>query len=258
MLGHRVFLVTFTLLGAAAPARGSTGPEVTARCFSAADSILALSGPDGGSSSWSGAAGLRSVRRVTRALSDSSAGYTPTCLLAAEEATARDAVARNPRSVDLRYALAVVLGLRADREGGRTKVRAAAALYDQLRVILAMDPGHVGAHHLMGRLEAGVMRMNRMTRWLAIHLLGGNSLKGASWAGAERNLAFAVARAPDVPDYRYELAHLYEDTGRPGLALVEARKVLAMDPSSALEGTVHAKAAALVARLEATSGRGGG
>jgi tetratricopeptide (TPR) repeat protein len=191
------------------------------------------------------------VRRLTDAVSPSAGTYTPECLLSAAEAAAKEAVAEDPTGVDRHYALAVILGLRADREGGRSKVLAASAMYDQLRAILSMDPEHVGAHHLMGRLQAGVMRMDRVTRWIATHLLGGGILKEASWAAAEHNLAFAVAAAPEVPDYRYELARLYEDTGRAGLALKEAERVLATDPSAALEPTVHAKAAALVTRLQA-------
>jgi hypothetical protein len=255
MLGHRFTLVTsvvLTFMGSQGGAAGSAAPHV---CRAVADSILDFSGADGTSSPWSGPESRRSVRRLTQAASGGAHTYTPGCLLSAADTVAREAVDKDPGSVERRYALAVVLGLEADREGGRAKVRAAAALYDQLKALLVMDPSHVGAHHLMGRLQAGVMRMDRVTRWLATHLLGGGILKGASWEAAEQNLAYAVAEAPAVPDYGYELAHLYEDTGRPGMALAEARRVLALDPSAALEPTVHAKAAALVTRLEAAGVR---
>ena len=159
------------------------------------------------------------------------------------------AVEAHPDAVEDRYALAVVLGLRADHEGGASKVKAASRMYDQLERILALSPDHVGAHHLLGRLQAGVMRMDRVTRWIATRLLGGGRLRGASWDEAERNLTFAVRAAPSIPDYHFELAHLYEDTGRLDLALQEARLVLAMDPSTAIEASVPAKAEALVARL---------
>jgi tetratricopeptide (TPR) repeat protein len=255
MLGHRFTLVTSALLTVIASVGGPANPAASDGCRALADSILGFSGADEASSPWSGPESRRSVRRLADAASGDTHAYTSKCLLSAADTVARKAVDENPSSVDRRYALAVVLGLQADREGGRAKVRAAAALYDQLKAILAMDPEHVGAHHLMGRLQAGVMRMDRVTRWLATHLLGGSVLAGASWSAAEQNLAYAVAEAPAVPDYRFELAHLYEDTGRPGMALEEARQVLAMDPSAALEPTVHAKAAALVARIEAAGAR---
>lgn len=251
MIGHRFSFVTSALLTLVVPGGGLATPAASHSCRAVADSILGFSGADATFSRWSGLESRRSVRRITAAAWDGTHAYTAECFLSAADTVARQAVDEKPGSVQRRYALAVVLGLEADREGGRAKVRAAAAMYDQLKAILAMDPEHVGAHHLMGRLEAGVMRMNRVTRWLATHLLGGSVLKGASWSGAEQNLAYAAEKAPTVPDYGYELAKLYEDTGRPGMALEEAQRVLAMDPSAAMEPSVHPKAAALVMRLEA-------
>lgn len=256
MIGHRFSLFAFLLLVVPSPPGASGTPDAPVdtgdveQCPAIADSILRFDGDPGAEAVWTGPDSRRTVRRLTDAVTPGSAGYDPGCALSAAETTAKEAVDEEPESVDRHYALAVVLGLRADREGGRAKVRAASALYDQLQAILAMDPEHVGAHHLMGRLQAGVMRMGRATRWIATHLLGGGILKKASWAAAEENLAFAAAAAPDVPDYTYELARLHEDTGRTSLALKEARRVLTMDPSLAMEPTVHDKAAALVARLE--------
>jgi len=251
MIGHRFSLVTSVLVPLVVSGGGRASPAASYDCRAVADSILGFSGVDGTSARWSGPESRNSVRRLTYAASGGTHEYAPECLLSAADTVAREAVGEDPGSVERRYALAVVLGLEAEREGGRAKVRAASALYDQLQAILAMDPEHVGAHHLMGRLQAGVMRMDRVTRWLATHLLGGGILKRASWSAAEQNLAYAAEEAPSVPDYGYELAHLYEDTGRPGMALEEAQRVLVMDPSAALEPTVHAKAAALVMRLEA-------
>ena len=148
-----------------------------------------------------------------------------------------------------RFALAVVLGLRADREGGLTKVRAASQLNDELEGILALDPEHARARHLLGRLHAGVMRMDRVTRWIATNLLGGGSLKAASWAEAEEHLAFAEARAPEVPDHHYELAHLYEDTKRPEQALEEAQHSMQLEPRSGLERLVRQRTLELIERL---------
>jgi tetratricopeptide (TPR) repeat protein len=251
MLAHRLatlVLAAFAVTGSH-PTTPVVPPAARDTCTTAADSILDFDGDD--SSAWSGLASYGAVRRLTRAASAREAAYTPDCFLDAAETLARAALAQDSGSVARHYALAVVLGLRADREGGRTKVRAASDLYEQLTAILQMDPGHVGAHHMLGRLQAGVMRMNAATRWIATRLLGGAALRGANWADAEHNLAFAVAAAPDIPDYHYELAHLYEDTGRPELALQQARRVLAMGPSTAIEDNVDAKAEALVRRLSA-------
>ena len=166
------------------------------------------------------------------------------------EARAREALAQDEASVARRYDLAVVLGARANTEGGQTKVRAAAELNQQLVRILELDAGHVGARHLLGRLHAGVRRMSRLTRWIATNLLGGAHLKQATWEAAEENLAFAEARAPEVADHHLQLALLYRDTDRPELAAEELRHVMAMQAASALDLAVQAEASRVWAELE--------
>jgi tetratricopeptide (TPR) repeat protein len=170
-------------------------------------------------------------------------------LLVEAEHHARTRIAERPESADRRFALAVVLGMRADREGGRTKIRAASALHDQLSAILVDEPDHAGARYLLGRLHAGVRRMNRVTRWLATNLLGGETLKQATWAGAEEHLTFAEQSAPEVPDHHLQLARLYEDTGRPERAREELEHVLELEPRSALEREAHASALQRAAAL---------
>jgi hypothetical protein len=170
-------------------------------------------------------------------------------LLRRAEEEARRAVASDSSDVVRRFALAVVLGLRADREGGRTKVRAAAALHEELRAILDREPEHARARHMLGRLHAGVCRMNGVVRWIATRLLGGDVLAGASWEEAELHLAFAERHAPEVPDHHLQLANLYRDTGRPELALEEVEHVLALPASSAMERAVRTEAVELRGEL---------
>jgi tetratricopeptide (TPR) repeat protein len=163
-------------------------------------------------------------------------------LLLEAEGHARAAIEGHEENVGRRFALAAVLGMRADREGGRTKVKAAAALHDELQVVLALDPDHAQAHYMMGRLHAGVRRMNGVVRWLATNLLGGETLKQASWEEAERHLTFAEGRAPEVPDHHLQLARVYRDTGRPELALPELDHVLGMTVTSPMEREARAEA----------------
>lgn len=173
------------------------------------------------------------------------------------EGLARDAVVDHESNVGRRFALAAVLGMRADREGGRTKVKAASALYEELDVVLALDPDHAQAHYMMGRLHAGVRRMNGVTRWIATNLLGGDTLKQASWEEAEHHLAFAVERAPDVPDHHLQLARVYRDTGRPELAIPELEYVLAMDLESPMEREARREALEIHEALAEQIARGG-
>lgn len=172
-------------------------------------------------------------------------------LLKDAEALARAALQGRDADLGLHFALAVVLGLQADREGPRAKVRDASAMYAQVKEILARDPQNARAHGLMGRLEAGVLRMGRVTRWIATTLLGGDELKGATWEGAERHLVFAATRAPEVSDHHLQLAYLYKDTGRPGLEAVEVRQVLAMPATSPMEIAVLREAETLARELPA-------
>jgi hypothetical protein len=166
------------------------------------------------------------------------------------EASVRAGLAEDEASVDRRYALAVVLGARANTEGGQSKVRAAAELHEQLVAILEADPGHVGARHLLGRLHAGVRRMSRVTRWIATNVLGGSELKRATWAAAEENLAYAEAMAPEVPDHHLQLALLYRDTGRPELAAEELRHVMDLQAFTAMDMAAQAEASRVWAELQ--------
>jgi hypothetical protein len=165
------------------------------------------------------------------------------------EEQARASMVGYENDIGRRYALAVVLGLRANIEGGQTKVRAASALSDELDAILAVAPAHAGARHMLGRLHAGVRRMNRITRWIATNLLGGDELKRATWEAAEENLAFAEEHAPGVADHHLQLALLFRDTGRPELARAELEHVLAFDATTALEAEVLAEAKDVLADL---------
>lgn len=170
-------------------------------------------------------------------------------ILREAERLARQAVVGNEDNVGRRFALAAVLGMRTDIEGGRTKVGVASDLYEELGVVLELEPGHTRGRYMMGRLHAGVRRMSGVTRWLATNLLGGATLKQASWDEAERHLAFAEEHAPEVPDHHLQLARLYVDTGRPELAARETRHVLAMSTRSPLERAARAEAEELASEL---------
>jgi hypothetical protein len=166
-------------------------------------------------------------------------------LLREAETHARAAIAEESEGagdIGRRYALAVILGLRANAEGGRNKVQVAAALSDELDVILAVEPEHPGARHMLGRLHAGIRRMGRVSRWLASKMEGGDVLSRATWESAEENLAFAEEHAPHIADHHLQLALLYRDTGRPELAAEEVAHALEFEPRNALEVAVRDEA----------------
>jgi len=199
---------------------------------------------------WAGESVPDTVVALVALATDAPEGDTRKALLRLAEDEARASVVGHENDLARRYALAVVLGLRANAEGGQTKVRTASDLSDELDAILAVDPAHAGARHMLGRLHAGVRRMNRVTRWIATNLLGGNELKRATWEAAEENLAFAETQAPGVADHHLQLALLYRDTDRRELALAELQHVLQFEATSALEAEVLAEAHEVASDLD--------
>lgn len=95
---------------------------------------------------------------------------------------------------------------------------------------------------MLGRLHAGVRRMNGVVRFIATRLLGGEALGDASWEEAERHLDFAERHAPEVPDHHLQLARLYHDTDRPALAQAEVEHVLALPAVSPMEQAAREEA----------------
>jgi hypothetical protein len=142
------------------------------------------------------------------------------------EAEARDGAAASPQDADAQYALAAILGVRTDLAEGRARLALAEELLGQVRRVLEIEPSHPGAHHILGRLGAGVMRMSWLDRFLAQKLIGGDVLAEASWTSARHNLEVAEAGDPCIPDHHFELARLYLDRGEPSLAYREIGHVL--------------------------------
>jgi tetratricopeptide (TPR) repeat protein len=187
------------------------------------------------------------MRIVQRALSDSQDPEVVPPLVALYDSLASEAEAR-PQDVELLFLLAVVMGARSEVSGGRTQLEWAERMSEVAGRILDLEEDHAGAMHLLGRIHAAVMRMGTLKRWLARTLFGGAVLKEASWQDARRYLEAAAEASPCNPDYRYELAALYRDTGRPDLAAREAQRALevsAVDP--AYEGVAR-KARILLSR----------
>ncbi len=169
-------------------------------------------------------------------------------LSALQDSLATHALA-SPDDVELQYLYAVVMGSRADVESRGAKVRAAAALHEQTLKVLELDPHHPGAQHLMGRLHAAVMRLNPVMRFIAVRLLGGGALSGASWEEARLRLEAAAVGDPCVPDHHYELAKLYAERGDPSAAVDRLEALLQLSESRPAYADVAAKGRELLQEL---------
>ena len=122
---------------------------------------------------------------------------------AAAEAAPYDAAAQ--------YDLSVVFAARSDREGGRRKIAAAVQLQSQAQRVIALVPEHPGAHYLLARLYAAVRRLDRLTRFLASRMLGGQQLLNPPWSHIQLLFEIAERGDPCEAEYHYELARLYRD-----------------------------------------------
>ena len=237
MLQKRHLLITTHVL--AALMLGTTCMSVAAQHSTSANVRPAWVGDDVPDTVWV---------LIESALTEQDKARTKTMLKEAE-VQARSSIAGHEREAGRRFGLAVILGLRTEREGGKTKIGIATDLKKELDEILVLDPLHARGRHLRGRLNAAVLRMNAITRFLATSILGGGELKKATWQQAESDLVFAEAKVPGVSDHHMQLANLYRDTKRPELARAEVEHVLAMPFHSTMETAVHEEALRLQKKL---------
>ena len=134
-----------------------------------------------------------------------------TSLFRRGEHYARRAVAANPRAAEAHFQLARALGRAALSVGIRDRVKYAVEVRDEAMAVLAIDPRHSGALHVMGRWNAEVMRLNGLSRLIAKRFLGGRVFDEASWDNARRYLEQAVAADPNRIVHRLDLGEVYAD-----------------------------------------------
>lgn len=147
--------------------------------------------------------------------------------------------------VRIRYHEAMLLGARIETMDGGERIDATRALHRRALEILAEDPEHPGAHHLLGRMNAAVMRLGGAKRFVARLAVGGNLLKSASWGTARAHLEHAERGAPCMAEHHLELARLLADTDDVPGAQREAMHVLALTTGAAITRRAPARLLAL-------------
>lgn len=163
------------------------------------------------------------------------------------------AAAERPQDIEIRYLLAAATGVRAELEGGRDQIEAAKDAHARAKEVLALDPEHPGAKHLIGRLHLEVLRMSRIKRFLATKVLGGSELAGATWEEARALLEAAAVGDPCSSEHHFQLARLYVETGDTELARERLRAVLRMPPASARDSVWLARSGELMDALKGGS-----
>jgi hypothetical protein len=167
------------------------------------------------------------------------------------EAEAGAAIALDSTDADAHYWLAASLGLAADENGGLAKISAARGAHAAVLAALARDPNHPGAHHILGRLHAGALRLSRLNRLIARGLGLGAVLSSASWESAEAHLRVAATGDPDRWVHTLELAKLLARRKRDDEAAVLLRDLAGRSPRHDLDRRCRDEAVKLL-------GAGGG
>lgn len=144
-------------------------------------------------------------------------------------------------AVDSRYWQAVSRGMLADFEPVKDRIRIGQEVYEEATAILEDEPGHAGAHHILGRAHGAIMRMPGPARFFAGKILGG-MMEDASWADAERHFEAARSAESGSLAHRYELGAVYRDTGRVEDALAAFAAVAEMRVRTPLDAPYVAKA----------------
>jgi tetratricopeptide (TPR) repeat protein len=170
-------------------------------------------------------------------------------LYARAERHARRAVVANPGRAEGHFALAASLGRATLMMGPEEKVRRAILIRNEALRALAIESRHDGAHHILGRWNAEIMRLPRITRFFAKHFLGARVFDQASWQKATFHMERAVELGRGRIYHHLALADIYLDTGRVREAVVQLRIVDSLPVREALDANYRQQAADLRKRL---------
>ncbi len=120
-------------------------------------------------------------------------------LLRQADSLAELRIMAHPADADALYWTAVTAGLLAETAGTREKIRLGTRSMEFAEAALAADSTHGGAHHVLGRIHAGVKRLGWFTRLIGGRLGMGPLLEAASWGDAEFHLRRARTLEPETP-----------------------------------------------------------
>ncbi len=170
-------------------------------------------------------------------------------LFARAETLARRAVAADSGRAEGHFALAAAVGRASLTMGKKDRIRRAPVIRDAARRAIALDPGHDGAYHVLGRWHAEIMRLSGFSRFFARSFLGAGIFKEASWDSAAANLEKAVELDPARIYHRLELAEVYADRKRYDEARAQLAEVEALPRRELRDSAYQADALSLAERI---------
>jgi tetratricopeptide (TPR) repeat protein len=166
-------------------------------------------------------------------------------VFAVADSYARIAVAVNPDAPDGHFMLAQAVGRLALTKGPKERVQYAKEVRLEALRALELDSLHDGAHHVIGRWHAEIMRLPSITKFFAKAFLGGAVFDEASWDSAVWHLERATELRPTNVYHHLDLAKIYlaverpEDAQRHFLRLLELPDTDVVDPASKEEARAH-------------------
>jgi tetratricopeptide (TPR) repeat protein len=195
---------------------------------------------------WAAALSLIDLGKVTP---DSVPSPERDSLYALAERYARRAVTGNPDHAEGHFALAFAVGRAALTKSKKERVRRAVEIRKEAMEAIRLDSMHDGAHHVLGRWHAEIMRLSSVERFFAKAFLGGVQLGKASWTEAIRNMEKSVALNPRRITHRLDLAGIYIDRRRYADARTQLEQIASLALIDHGDETLKADAAALLERI---------
>lgn len=244
----RFALVLSTVAPALLPAQDAAGPlAMGIAATEARDPVAALehferaltAAPANAEAAWRASIAAIDVGRLHgaegRRLRDS--------MFAVAETFASRAVESDPVSADAWFALANALGRTALSKSARQRVRLGTRVREAALRAIELDPRHDGAHHVLGRWNAEVMRLSGISRFFARRFLGARVFDEASWEAAIEHLTRAAELDPAYIYHRLDLAEVLVERKRWREARSELEAIPAL-PDRDIEDAIHRRRAA--------------
>jgi len=163
---------------------------------------------------------------------------------------ARAFVEVEPNSAEANFWLAISLGLKTEYSGPFAKLTTGKESFEFTQRALELDPDHAGAHELLGRIHAGVMRLPWLVRKLGGTMGMSEVLGDASWETAEASFVKATELDPRSIGPRLELGKLLDERDRPEEGRVWLESALEIAPQNDLDR-------AMLAEIRELLGEGG-
>jgi tetratricopeptide (TPR) repeat protein len=170
-------------------------------------------------------------------------------LYALAERYAGRAVASNPTGADGHFALAAAMGQASLTMSKKERIRRAGLVRRSALRTLAIDPKHDGAHHILGRWNAEIMRTSGLSRFLAKKFLGAGVFNQASWGRAIYHMEKAAELDPGRIYHHLELARIYADRKRYSDAEDRLERVDSLPDREVMDSVYKREAAALRRRV---------